>query len=186
MNVPQLDLTFICIVVDLCYLLCKGELRSGAFRKYVLGYRWAFGSEFSALDTPGAVIEFLSCQCWRQIRILWSRDSDHPPKRTLFSSQQPTLILPSVRLMLQDKRVLLTSALAYSYMLLHLIHNQSFYPPIAEMKKHKLYLTKPNDNGTPAPAIIRSWQWFVQVMIFSTLPWTNSILGIVFSLLHNK
>lgn len=34
----QLDLTFICIVVDLCYLLCKGKVRNGAFRKYVLGF----------------------------------------------------------------------------------------------------------------------------------------------------
>lgn len=51
------------------------------------------------------------------------------------------VILPSIHLMLQDKSVLLTSALAYSYMLFHLIHNQSTYPPIAGMKKQKLYLT---------------------------------------------
>jgi len=36
-----------------------------------------------------------------------------------------SVILFSIHLKLQDKSILLTSALAYSYMLFHLIHNQS-------------------------------------------------------------
>lgn len=77
------------------------------------------------------------CECLRRVTNFhdsnWKKSGPFPQLTAVDS-----VIHSSIHLVLQDKSVLVTSALAYSYALFHLIHNQSAYPPAEGVKKQRL------------------------------------------------